>query len=246
MNRFVIIVPFYNVGDYIIDCYRSILSQTYTNWIVMFGDDGSTDNAMNLIPNFDSRFIKISNEKKLYALANEHNLILSTPNLNQEDIIIILDGDDKLLNNNVLSYLNDFYTTSNPLVVYGQYTRSNGLSGTARGFKDENEFNNIRQINGYFLSHIRTWKYRVYQELVTQDPDLTCYKDLSGQFYKTAADVAIMYPLIEIAGYKNVKFNHQPLYWYRLHPNNDHILYLDDQKNTELEIKMKPKFKQII
>jgi hypothetical protein len=210
----------------------------------MFGDDCSTDGSMDEIPSFETRFIKITNENKLTALGNEHNLIMSIPSPSPDDILIILDGDDKLLHRDVLSYLNDFYNKHNPLVVYGQYIRSNGLLGFAKAFKDANEYNNVRNIDGYFLSHIRTWKYKVYQELIKQDPELTAYKDSNGEIYKTAADVAIMYPLVEIAGYNNVKFNPGPLYWYRLHPANDHVLYLDDQKSTELEIKRKPKFKQ--
>lgn len=39
-----IVVPIYNVEDYLIDCLESILKQTYQNFEVVMVDDGSTDN----------------------------------------------------------------------------------------------------------------------------------------------------------------------------------------------------------
>lgn len=243
-NRFVIIVPFYNVKDYIVECYKSVLTQTYSNWIIMFGDDNSTDGTLDLIPE-EKRFIKHRNNKNLSTLLNTHNLITSIPNKSFDDIIIILDGDDKLINKKVLEYLNDFYNKYNPLLVYGQHIKSDGSKGWARPFKDIDEYNNLRKTEGYFLSHIRTWRLRLYFELLKQDPNLNAYRGDNGEFYKVTADVAVMIPLAEIAGYDNIKFNPEPLYWYRLHPNNDHIVKKDEQFGNELHIKSKPKFKQI-
>jgi glycosyltransferase involved in cell wall biosynthesis len=242
-NRFVIIVPFYNVKNYIKECYESVLEQTYTNWIIMFGDDCSTDGSLDLIPD-NEKFIKIRNKERITALPNTHTLITLILNPSPDDIIVILDGDDKLLNKSVLEYLNNFYNKHNPLLVYGQYVKSDGDRGWAKGFNDVNNYNNLRKNNGYFLSHIRTWKLKLYIELLRQDPDLNCYKNTKGEFYQTCADVAVMFPLVEIAGYNNVKFNPEPVYWYRLYDNNDHVIRKDEQFNTEQEIKNKPKFKQ--
>ena len=35
-------------------------------------------------------------------------------------------------------------------------------------------------------------------------------------------DVCIMLPLMEMAGLNNIYFNNIPIYFYRLHSNNDH------------------------
>jgi hypothetical protein len=60
---------------------------------------------------------------------------------------------------------------------------------------------------GYWASHLRTFKFKLYKELIKQDPKLNCYKDNLGEFYKSCYDVAIMTPLMEIAGFDNIKFN---------------------------------------
>ena len=57
-----IVVPIYNVEDYLIDCLESILKQTYQNFEVVMVDDGSTVNSGSIARKYsdnDSRFILI-------------------------------------------------------------------------------------------------------------------------------------------------------------------------------------------
>ncbi len=240
--RFILLVPFYNVADYITETYQSILSQDYDNWIAMFGDDCSTDGSLDLIPD-DPRFIKIRNNARITALPNTHNLITSVPNPDPEDVLVILDGDDKLLDNRSLLYLAEFYDYHQPLLTYGQFISSEGKLGHCIPFKDEEQFNNLRQ-GKYFLSHLRTWKYKLYTEFLKQDPKLSHYKDKNGKFFETTADVAVIYPMAEIAGYQNVKFCSKQLYWYRIHPANDKIIKGVEQVDAEEQIKAKPKLQR--
>jgi len=60
-----IIVPIYNVQDYLVQCVESILNQTLSNFELILVDDGSTDNSANLCnkyANKDSR-IKVIHKK---------------------------------------------------------------------------------------------------------------------------------------------------------------------------------------
>lgn len=56
-----IIVPVYNRSDTINRCYKSLVNQTYKNIEIIFVDDGSTDNSLDIIKGFDDdRVVVIS------------------------------------------------------------------------------------------------------------------------------------------------------------------------------------------
>ena len=54
-----IIIPMYNVQDYIEKCVNSILKQKYDNYEIIIVNDGSTDNSYNMVKSIDSSRIKI-------------------------------------------------------------------------------------------------------------------------------------------------------------------------------------------
>lgn len=238
--RFVFIIPFYNVKDFIKDCYTSLLNQWNKNWIAIFADDQSTDGTVSLIPQ-DSRFIIKKTPYKMTALPNIHYAITES-NLNDDDVICILDGDDFLLRPDSIDIINSLYKEG-ALLTYGQYMWPNGSIGHCQPY-NTHTFSKLRT-GGYLASHLRTFKYKLYKEIINQDPNLNCYKDINGNFYKTCYDIAIMTPLMEMAGLDNIRFNSIPIYYYRLHPNNDHYLYGELQKKTEYEIFTKPPFKKV-
>ena len=240
MNKFVFIIPFRNVKSYIKICCESLISQNNKNWKAILCDDVSTDNTLDEVPN-DSRFIIKKNTERITALPNIHYAIVDS-NLDDEDIICILDGDDFLLRNDSIDIIDKLYT-DNTLLTYGQYAWPNGYPGHCIAY-NETSFSNLRK-GGYWASHLRTFKYKLYKQLLVQDENLNCYKDSNGDFYKTCYDIAIMTPLMEIAGLENIKFNPIPIYFYRLHPNNDHTLQGDLQKLTEKELFAKPPFNRV-
>ncbi|MCI9430645.1 MAG: glycosyltransferase family 2 protein, partial [Lachnospiraceae bacterium] len=48
MNKISVIIPMYNSQDYIGQCLRSVISQTYRNLEVLVIDDGSTDKSVEI------------------------------------------------------------------------------------------------------------------------------------------------------------------------------------------------------
>jgi len=237
-NRLVFIIPFRNVKDFIIPCVKSLLGQSNQNWIAIFCDDASTDGTSNIIPKDDRFFIR-KNTTRITALPNIHNGIVES-NLLDEDIICILDGDDFLIRHDAVDIINNLYQ-DNTLLTYGQYVWPNGQMGHCKPYTRE-EFSNLRK-GGYWASHIRTFKYRLYKELLVQDPELFCYRNNKGEFYTITYDVAIMTPLMEISGFDRIKFNPIPVYYYRIHQQNDHNVDHKLQKLVADEIFAKNKFK---
>ena len=122
-NRFIIVVPFYNVQDWIKFNIRSVKKQDYDNFTCVLVDDISTDNTVEIIEKEivgDDRFVLIKNQKKKFALRNIYEGILAA-NPQPEDVVVTLDGDDWLSSANILSYLNDFYNREDCWLTYGSY-----------------------------------------------------------------------------------------------------------------------------
>jgi glycosyltransferase involved in cell wall biosynthesis len=239
-NRFIFIIPFRNTKLYIKDCAISLIQQNYKNWVAIFCDDASDDGTVENIPH-DDRFIIKINHERINALLNIHKNIISL-DLADDDIICILDGDDYLYRKDALNVINSLYK-DDTLLTYGQYLVNGNSIGHCRAYTYE-EFDNLRNL-GFWASHLRTFKYKLYEELTRQDPELECYRDKNGMFYSMCCDVATMTPLLEIAGFDRIKFNEHPIYFYRTHQNNDHNINANLQKIIEDDIFKKPKFKKM-
>jgi glycosyltransferase involved in cell wall biosynthesis len=237
-NHFLIICCFYNASEFIERCVASILYQNYSNYTVLFIDDASTDKSLDLIPN-NSKFIKIRNEENKGLL---YNYVTYLPiYANQNDIVVVVDGDDALYDLNVLTFLNNYYNEHNCLVTYGQSLWTDGRKGFARPYKEQ-EFNNLRK-NQFLASHLRTFKYTCFKELTNQDPNFDCFKDNNGNFYMMAGDVATMYPIMEIAGFERVKYIDKILYLYNIqNPISDHMKNQQLQWDINNEINNKKNF----
>ncbi len=87
-----IIVPFYNVENYIEECLQSIVSQIFIDFEVILIDDGSTDNSATIC----ERFCKTDARFKYFKKTNEG--VSSARNLGLQnasgDFITFVDSDD--------------------------------------------------------------------------------------------------------------------------------------------------------
>lgn len=89
-----IIVPVYNMEDFVIECLSSIKESTYENIEVLIIDDGSKDNSLKLIQQFaknDSRFHVYFQENAGVCKARNKALELS-----KGKYILPIDSDDIL------------------------------------------------------------------------------------------------------------------------------------------------------
>ena len=63
-----IIIPVYNVEDYLEECLQSILEQTYKNYEVILIDDGSKDRSKEICDQYSKRYGNIKVIHDLVAL----------------------------------------------------------------------------------------------------------------------------------------------------------------------------------
>ncbi len=94
-NKISVIVPTYNLNNYIVDCLNSISNQSFQNWECIIVNDGSSDNSEVTIKNYiknDSRFIYIYQDNQGVSSARNKGVLHSNGKY-----ILPLDGDDILL-----------------------------------------------------------------------------------------------------------------------------------------------------
>jgi len=240
-NRIVVLVPFHNAAEFMKECYDSLIGQRYDNYRLHFLDDYSTDGSLDIIPD-GPNIRKYRRNERMFPLKNIH-LSLIGPELCVEDIILLVDGDDFLPHSEVFGRINELYNNAGCLMTYGQYRTYAGHQGHCTAY-DREEFYQLRMLD-YRASHLKTFRYRLFADFLAQDPRLTAYKDESDNFYSMTGDVALMYPLMEIAGYEKVFFNEEVLYIYREHSFNDSNLDRGRQIKNEMHIRSKPGFKQV-
>lgn len=89
-----IIVPVYNVEQYLSQCIASILAQTFTNFEVLLIDDGSTDNSGRICDEFAKK------DNRIRVFHKENGGVSSARNLGLDnakgEFVGFVDGDDVL------------------------------------------------------------------------------------------------------------------------------------------------------
>lgn len=117
-----VILPVYNVEQYLKECLESIVCQTYKNFIVFAVDDGSTDRSGKIFDEFgekDSRFC--INHKLNGGVSSARNLALEMMEAFPcaFDLVCFVDGDDIIKPHFIRNYVDHFQNNSVDYVVCG-------------------------------------------------------------------------------------------------------------------------------
>lgn len=103
-RKFSVIIPNYNKGFYVKRCLDSILEQTYTNYEIIFIDDMSTDNSLEIARKTiqtPHQIVELKS-KRLNGGARNEGIIRATG-----DYIICIDSDDFFKDNHVFEDINN-------------------------------------------------------------------------------------------------------------------------------------------
>ena len=125
-----IIVPAYNVSNYIGVCIDSIRRQSFSNWELIIIDDGSTDNSLDICQRYsevDSRIRVIHQHNSGQGTARNHALTLASG-----EYICFVDADDLLIDENTLAKSVEYFDNNSEIdIIQFPYIR----------FKDHQELN---------------------------------------------------------------------------------------------------------
>lgn len=118
--KYSIIVPAYNVAQYIEECVESVLKQDYNDYEVIVVDDGATDETPQIIDNLaqKSEKIKVIHQTNGGLSAARNSGIRAA----KGDYILFLDGDDFWSDNHFLMGLDGIITGKKVDVVIFPFT----------------------------------------------------------------------------------------------------------------------------
>jgi len=220
---FYVLIRSWNAFEYFDRCIDSVLNQTYKNFKILFIDDCSnyTKKQKEYIKKRLKNHIVVFNKKRRYSVFNAYKIIHKYAK-DSEGVVLNLDGDDWLLDNNVLSFLAKVYD-NNPdcLVTYGECLLWDGKEYSSRPSRFIKKFANIPypkrlirknsyRLEPFYPLHPRTWKVWLYKKIKKEDlqrPD--------GSWLEFAEDQAMFFPMLEMVNerYRVIK---KPLYVYNV------------------------------
>lgn len=250
----VVVSTFYNCEKYISRCIESIAAQDYDNYTVYLVNDASTDNTSaevdkslaQLPPTIRSKFNIVNNTINQGAVANQVNVFRSIAD--PEAIVMIIDGDDSLVNDNtVFNYYNNIYDGSTEFTYGSCWSMVDNIPLISQPYPESvRQSNTYRQHHFNWIlpyTHLRTFK----QKLITHCND-SQFKDARGQWFKAGGDGSVFYALIESADPTKVKCLQDVVYNYNdANPLNDYKVNAEEQNITAKEIiKMPAQKKRIL
>jgi glycosyltransferase involved in cell wall biosynthesis len=159
---FSILLANYNNSEYLADCLKSVFQQTYENWEIIFVDDHSKDNSLQIINSYAVR------DNRIKVFTNEANMgcgftKAKCAELASGEICGFLDPDDALMPNALEIMANRHLEQPGAALVYSRRFHCD----SKLKIKDVSEDD-----TGKFISHLATplvnhfaaFKKRLYDE----------------------------------------------------------------------------------
>jgi len=171
-EKFTFIIPSYNNAKWVEKNLSSVLKQTYKNYDIIYVDDHSNDNTLELVKkfarkNFSNNMTIISNKKRMYQAYSRY---IAYKNVYPQNILVLLDGDDWLYDENVLQSLCNEYRKGYES-TYGKAVYFENDKTRHDSFIKQEEYpiqvryhQNFRQ-HQWFNTHLRTCRAKFLQNI---------------------------------------------------------------------------------
>ena len=109
-----VVIPMFNVGQYIEQCIQSVLAQTFKNFEVICVDDGCTDDTLHNLARFSDPRIKLIQQSNRGLSGARNTGILASRGI----YVALLDADDFWAKEKLALHINHLNTSSDVGVSY--------------------------------------------------------------------------------------------------------------------------------
>lgn len=241
-QKIYIVSPFYNAEPYIENHILSVASQDYDNYQHILINDCSTDQSLdkiqqtlnNLSENIRDKYKVITRETHYGAVKNQIEIIRE---LEPDSIVILLDGDDSLVNDNgILHYYNSLYHDGAEFTYGSCWSQADGIPLIAQEYPQH-----IKKTQAYRTHHFN-WilpytHLRTFRKSLLDTVDDTLFKDSNGEWYDAGGDGSVFYALIEQADSNGVRAVQDIMVYYNdVNPLNDYKVNSTEQNKNAREI----------
>ncbi len=113
-----VVIANFNNAKYVEDCINSITSQTYNNIEIIFFDDNSKDNSIEIIKKFKNIKIIKNNIQTNFGSLNQMNAFKKAIEVSTGDIIFLLDSDDFFHENKIKKIMDQFLNDDNKMIIF--------------------------------------------------------------------------------------------------------------------------------
>lgn len=246
-NKIVVVTPVYNAAKYIEKCIASVAQQDYSNYVMHIIDDCSTDGTYSVACDFidtlpehlQGRFWVSENNENLGAVWNQVNTIETSSSGN--DIIMLLDGDDWLINDpNLFHKYNNLYNEGVEFTYGSCWSVVDNIPLIAQEYPPEvklrKDYRNYKFNWNMPYTHLRTFKSYLMQDYIHWHGNYA-FRDEDGNWLKAGGDTAIFYTMIEAANPENVICIPEIVYHYNdANPLNDYKVNAEEQNKTAAKV----------
>lgn len=225
-----------------------MLSQKRSDFTIVFVDDHSrlTREQQNYIKSVLKKHIVIFNSERKYALRNAYEVIHEY--VPDRAIVINLDGDDQLLDPDVISQVESIYRDPAIRLSYGNclvsfpgrraYQPVGSLDRHTHTLNDryssEEERRRLFALLPFRPFHLRTWRAAAFKQI-----DVSLFKRLDDSWIHFAEDMAIYLPLLA-SSQGNYAVLSEPLSVYQAaSPHADRLLHPRGRLRDEVLIRKK-------
>jgi len=229
--KFWVISCVYNAQSFIKQHLDSVKGQKGCEFVHCVVDDASTDKTFEILEkeskSRDTTFALLNKPERSGAL-HSWRLALDNLPIEDDDVVVELDGDDWFTHDGVLARIKQEYDDG-CLATYGNYRIEYDPEEWDKEIPPHMMTSRCgpkilgipvrKQLDGEWrYSAIRTFKKYLFNEI----PE-GAWKDSRGMPFHHCKDIVYFLPILELIGMEKLSFIDEELMVYNYHPNNDFV-----------------------
>lgn len=168
--KFSIIVPVYNVEDYLKQCLDSIVNQKFEDYEILLVNDGTKDNSGKICEEYSSKYNKIKYFiKKNGGLSDARNYGI---NRASGEYLIFVDSDDWIDSDEFLDKVDKLIQVKNPdLIVFGRkkYYEKNNKFESGINLKINSKYNVIENMIKQNFFKATAWDKIIKRKIIIEN-----------------------------------------------------------------------------